>query len=470
MENFTCSTSRFGGDCCNQALSLIDRPSRGIAFPLNAEYPVKPSGAYAARPPTSALVWTGTIHSGMRFVTVCCFFLILSEACAQSATDLNSLYRQHRWFELRNAISESDASPFYRGAVECAFGELLKCEADLHEVAKSHSTTADRIAAHRILISAFFREGKYKAALSEADALLALDPDDADIKSDHPLLQILGEFSDQQAESHGNSVLKIDEHGLPVVINGKSATYWFDTGANLSVLSESEARRLNLVPRSVQTTVGVMTGAKVGFRIALAESLQIGNSTLKNVVFLVFPDEQQPFSSLPQESRGLLGMPVLLVLGQISFGSDRQFEIISKENGNSLVRPNLCFDGKTPLALVEYKNRQLTFTLDTGASSTDLYPPFAIAFPEVLRRGQTRVSKMEGVGSTQNLESAVLPSVKLKVDHFPLVLRPATVLLKENGESSRFFHGNLGIDLLMQPRKVVLDFRTMRLSAGARKK
>ena len=407
----------------------------------------------------------------MRFASIFLCLLLTSAVFAQqAASDLQSLYRRHSWFELRDSVARIGGPAFYRGAVECAFSQLSKCEADLHGVVESHSSVADAIEAHRILVSAYFRTGMYRAALSEADALLSLDPNDPDMKSDRPLLALLGQSADQAAQTTGDAVLKIQEHGLPVEINGKSATYWFDTGANLSVVSDSEARRLGLLTRAVETKAGVMTGAKIQFRVAIAGDVQIGNSHLRNVAFLIFSDDQQPFGSLPQDSRGLLGMPVLLALGRVSFGRDRRFEItMAKDIETSTTHPNLCFDGKNPVAEVEYADRAISFTLDTGATRTDLYPPFAAAFPELMRGGKKHQSKMEGLGSTEELTSVILPTVKLKIDHFLADDRPANVLLEENGESSKFFFGNLGIDLLMQPRMTTLDFRSMRLSVHANK-
>jgi clan AA aspartic protease (TIGR02281 family) len=265
--------------------------------------------------------------------------------------------------------------------------------------------------------------------------------------------------------SKAHSVLKLHEHGLPIAINGKAATYWFDTGANLSVITESEAKRFGLSIQAVESKAGVMTGAEVGFRIAVAKNVQIGDFHLKNVAFLVFSDQQQPFNTLPRASRGLIGMPVLLALERVSWGRDRRFEITPTQPSPNTAQSNLCFDGKTAVALVEYNRRTLSFTLDTGASNTDLYPPFAAAFPELLQNGKREFYKMQGVGSTENLESVVLPNVEFRIDQYLVALRPATVLLKQNGESSRFFYGNLGIDLLMQPHKTTLDFKNMRLAA-----
>jgi hypothetical protein len=47
-----------------------------------------------------------------------------------------------------------------------------------------------------------------------------------------------------------------------------------------------------------------------------------------------------------------------------------------------------------------------------------------------------------------------------------VVLHPAKVLLKETTGSSKFFDGNLGMDLLTQGRKTTIDFRWMTLTSN----
>ncbi len=398
-------------------------------------------------------------------VLTCLLLIAPCFGAERNSPDLKSFYTGHLWFQLRDAIAGSRAPVFYQGVMECAFNRLPRCQKILRVLLNSHPPVEEAVEAHRILASAYFREGKYKTALEQADALLALQPDDADMKGDRPLLTILSSFSDQVVTSKAHSVLNLDEHGLPIVINGAHATYWFDTGANLSVMSESEAKRLGLSIQAVETKAGVMTGAEVRFRVAVAESVQVGGFHLKNVAFLVFPDDQQPFTNLPENSRGLIGMPVLLALGKLSFGQDRRFEISPKKASVRIAGANLCFDGKNPVAQIKYENRELGFTLDTGASNTDLYPPFAAAFPGLLRTGEKKSYKMQGVGSTEELDSVVLPSVEFTIDGFAVALRPATLLLKQSGESSKFFYGNLGVDLLMQPSKTTLDFTNMKLVA-----
>ena len=53
---------------------------------------------------------------------------------------------------------------------------------------------------------------------------------------------------------------------------------------------------------------------------------------------------------------------------------------------------DLCFDGILPVAQIEFGNRSLAFVLDTGVTNTDLYPPFAAAFPDLICNSAKRDS------------------------------------------------------------------------------
>jgi hypothetical protein len=114
---------------------------------------------------------------------------------------------------------------------------------------------------------------------------------------------------------------------------------------------------------------------------------------------------------------------------------------------------------------IRYDHRGLAFTLDTGASNTDLYPPFAAAFPELIRSAvRTDSYKMEGVGGAKYMQAAILKSLKLSIGGFPVTLKSADVLLKPTTATSKFFDGNLGIEPYQQARKTTFDFQTMTLT------
>jgi hypothetical protein len=106
-----------------------------------------------------------------------------------------------------------------------------------------------------------------------------------------------------------------------------------------------------------------------------------------------------------------------------------------------------------------------TFVLDTGATNTDLFPPFAAAFPELISKAtRTNSYKTEGIGSVKYINAAILPSLSLSISGFPITLHNADVLLEPTGELSNFVAGNLGIDLLQQAHKMTFNFGKMTLT------
>ena len=378
-------------------------------------------------------------------------------------TSLKSLYDGHRWFELRDFVGKGGASAFYQGAVACAFNDLRRCDKKLRAVFSSAPRSDEAVEAHRILASAYFTHGKYKKALAQVDAILALRPTDSDALSGRPVITILAESPDQEfARRH--STVELRDGGLPFSINGVQATYWFDTGAELSVLSESEAKHFGLRIHPAPVKVGDLNGTQVDTRIAVADELSIGSIRLKYVAFLVLPDNQPPFNEQSPGSRGLIGIPVLLAFERFAWGADKKFEI-SPSSNKSVPHADLCFDGNHPVVQVRYDNRTVAFALDTGASNTDLYPPFAAAFPDLIRSAaKTNSYKMEGVGGAKYMEAATLESLKFSIGGFPVTLKSAGVLLKPTTDSSKFFAGNLGIDLLQQAHKTTFDFKAMTLT------
>lgn len=395
----------------------------------------------------------------LSFLLFCC--------CLSARTDeanLKSLYDGHRWFELRDAVEKQGASAFYQGAVACAFNDLSRCEKKFGEVFRSEAQSDDAVEAHRVLASAYLIRGKYKKALAQVDAILALKPSDSDALGGRPILAALAEFPDQEHSGRHASV-KLQDGGLPFSINGVRATYWFDTGAELSVLSESEAKRFGLKIIPTTGKAGDVNGTEVNTQIAVADELSIGAVRLKNVAFLVLPDSQPPFDQGSPGSRGLIGLPVLQALERFTWKSDETFEIGPESGDKNAPHAALCYDGNHPLVQIQYEGHGLAFVLDTGATNTDLFPPFAAAFPELIASAtKTDSYKMEGIGGAKYMDAAKLEAVKFSISGVPVTLKPAGVLLKPTSGSSKFFAGNLGIDLLQQAHERTFDFKKMTLT------
>lgn len=399
-----------------------------------------------------------------------CFFLIAprSFGAPDESLTLKSLYDAHRWFELRDAVAKGGAADFYEGAVACAFNRLGRCEKKLGAVIHSRPHSDEAYEAHDLLSNAYLRQGKYREALAQVDAILALRPSQADAQNVRPMLAALSQSPDQEVAHRSSATWQL-HGGLPVSIHGVPATFWFDTGAEVSILSELEAKRFGLRVQPVSTKIGVSTGETIALRVAVADQVSVGSFRLRNVAFLVFPDDQPPFSEgMPLGSRGLVGLPVLMAFrrfGGTGWGDNMKFEIGSKLSSPQAPHADMCFEGKNPVTQLQFENRSLMFSVDTGATNTDLNPAFAQAFPELIRTAEKTSSyKMEGVGSVRYLDAAILPSVPFSIGGFPVVLHHADVLLEQSVAGYKMFYGNLGNDLLKQARHVTFDFKAMTLT------
>jgi hypothetical protein len=407
---------------------------------------------------------------GMRASAACLGLLCLCHMCLaadQGRADLKLLYDSHQWFALREAVGKTDAPLFYRAVVACAFNGVRSCEKKSKAVVRSKPRSEQAYAAHSLLAALYLRSGQYRKTLSQVDEMLTLKPDDAEATSDRPLLVALSGSPDQSIGTRRSSRLILHREGadlgVPVSINGTPATYTFDTGANVSLLSESEAKRLGLTVRDVGSKMEVMTGARVSLRVAVADELAAGAFRVEHVAFLVFPDDQPPFNDLPLGARGIIGIPVLLAFQSFSWESDGSFEI--SRPPRNLSHSDLCFDAQMPVAEVKFENKRLSFSLDTGAEVTYLYPPFAAAFPALVKdQGKKESQKITGVSSSAQVESSTLPKLQLEIGGFATILRPAQVLLAQTTAGSKLFHGNLGMDLLTRARKTTVDFKSMTLT------
>ena len=58
-------------------------------------------------------------------------------------------------------------------------------------------------------------------------------------------------------------------------------------------------------------------GIPSAIRLAEAPDLRIGRIHLKNVAFGISPDGNEPFVGLPNDHKGVLGIPVLLALASL---------------------------------------------------------------------------------------------------------------------------------------------------------
>jgi hypothetical protein len=381
----------------------------------------------------------------------------------------------HQMFLLRDKVRRHPRSPdFYSAEVACAFNDTATCQERFGKVIASAPNSGEAKQVHHMLAYALLREGRYLRSLTEIDRLLAIDPNDSDANDTRPFFEALGHFPDQAIRENGTekATVLMDGGKLPLLINGRKASYFFDTGANLSTLSESEAIRLGMEIKEVRSggASADINGNRVSFRVTLANSLALGGVVLNNVAFLVSSNDQQPFASMEPGQRGLIGLPVLRAFGSMKWNREGQVEVDRSPRPANLAAANLCFEDLSLIAEASFEQHKLPFVLDTGAETTDLWPKFAEVARDLIRRfGNREFHTVTGMGGSQQFDSTSIPQVTLRLGGKCVILQPAHVLRTQQKAENRWFYGNLGIDLLGQAQDVTIDFRTMTIKLNSYK-
>jgi len=237
-------------------------------------------------------------------------------------------------FQIQERLAASNASLLCQGVADASFGRQAGAERELKQVIKRMPRSSDSFRAHETLTWMYFRTGRYRKANAQLEQMMAEKPDAEDAKSVHSLFAALAQFPEQKTVKSGPSEVRsetIDNNlFVPITVNGTSAIYIADTGANISVLCESEARRLGLKVMETTTRMSDISGtpSSMTMRVAEAPDLWIGNTHLKHVAFDIVPDANEPFVDLPQGHKGVLGISVLIALESFRVGNDNRFDIL----------------------------------------------------------------------------------------------------------------------------------------------
>jgi len=205
--------------------------------------------------------------------------------------------------------------------------------------------------------------------------------------------------------------------GANLTINGHATAFIFDTGANVSVMSEGQAVLLGLTVHEVNAKMNVATGAQISFRIADAETLNLGDVELKNVAFLVVADDAEPFVEMPKGQRGIVGLPVLLAVQTLRM-HDGKFDLAYKPAKYRRESANMCGYGPTFSVQLTHDAKPMNFALDTGAVHTDLYTQFATTFPSLMASGHKDTFTQKGIGSSEDFPIITLPSVSFDLANY----------------------------------------------------
>jgi predicted aspartyl protease len=396
----------------------------------------------------------------------------------EPSPSLHELYTSRRYFELRDAVKSSKGTSaetvFYRGTVQNKFNHPEASTKLLQDYLK-RTTGSKPISLHldsyEMLADNYVKTYQYKKASETYQAILSkfstrISPRrKQEYENVARLFGALKEVPAQTIRFDGDTTLRsTNKMGIqvPLSINGQSIPLIFDTGANLSVLIESLAKKLNLTLIDAPIDVANITGSKVRVRLGVASEVNIGNVSVRNAVFMVMPDRDMLVAP-GQQLQGVIGFPVISALKEISFARNGDITIpaVSTSEGAQ----NLCMEGLQPLVEGLYRDRRLIFAFDTGAGASFLYPPFYKAYTQEIRlHYPAATEKVTGVGGAKFIPAFRAKDITLQFAGRDAHFKFIKILTEHTVEGSRYFYGNIGQDLIKQFAKMTLNFEDMSLT------
>jgi predicted aspartyl protease len=253
-----------------------------------------------------------------------------------------------------------------------------------------------------------------------------------------------------------------------LVVNGVRGLWLLDTGANQSVVSRTFAQRLGVTLLQGVASVGSgLTGRKSSLRAAVLPTMQVGGAALTNVVLVVLDDENLRIGSGPDayQIEAVLGYPILKALGTVTFTRDEFLAGEAAEANGRGVR--MYMRGLTPAIECDVEGRSLLFTLDTGASSTDLSVRYYELFRAQADSWKTQSVETAGAGGSLKHDVYIQPRLVMKSGMNTVTLNDVSISPVHMNAGIDVLFGNLGQDFLDGFETFSLNFSTMTFSLGA---
>ena len=251
-------------------------------------------------------------------------------------------------------------------------------------------------------------------------------------------------------------------------INGMPADFIFDTGAGVNVITESLARKYNLVHLDAELDakgIEKQTGNYV-----IAKELKLGNIIVKDVPFLILSMESNNAEAdqYLMKMDLILGSELMLQLKDLTLDfKNNQITVPSIARGRSNEKPNICFSSTMNLltsAVIE--DTPLLIRIDTGDVSfgTLDYTFFKKNENVIKQISKKETLKLAGVGGINKTKCYQTPNLELYMGDNTVILPQIAVIADKNSQ----IKNNLGIKALMLFSKVRFNLVDFLLSTELR--
>lgn len=241
---------------------------------------------------------------------------------------------------------------------------------------------------------------------------------------------------------------------IPVEVNGITKDYIFDTGCSFgNFVSENYAEEVGL--KIISDSIPV-SGMNIGFvKLAIADSLKVGEIVYHNPIFMVAPPDKEVDSVFTFD--GVLGYHFIRDIKEVIIDNESKSYVFPYQISEG--EPNMFLSSNTPNVRIEYEGQPFDLVFDTGNVKSDLGNSFAQMFPEALSGLAEHESSRGGFGGVSQVKAVTLPKFSFSLSGRPVTLHN-TEVLKESAES-QLFSGSLGADFVLSFKRLIINYENM---------
>ena len=264
------------------------------------------------------------------------------------------------------------------------------------------------------------------------------------------------------------------EGEYPISIGGKSFFAQLDTGASVSLLSESAARDWGVTILDGTVTLHGYGGGGFSAHPGFIPVLQIGNAELHNVVVFVTADKNLYIAEIKRQTHALLGFPVASALGRLTFARDGTLTVTAHPASTTSGAAMWIGDGSLLVALgtvpvingdkLTGGTKERLFELDTGSGSTYFTDHYLAENRSRFSGEPSSVARLAGAGGIHEIPAYKTQRLPLFFDNTPVLSTGQHVLTQSQGGEAESYYGVIGQDILQLFSSYTLDFRNMRFS------
>jgi hypothetical protein len=192
----------------------------------------------------------------------------------------------------------------------------------------------------------------------------------------------------------------------------------------------------------------------------VADRMQVGNTELRDVAFLVVPNSD--FAMVPLGERGVIGISVAIAVGTFRWKDNREMVLRFPAEPFDLGSANLAYDADYPITRTEIDGRKVNLGVDSGGKETLLFPPFFDEFPEHIEKAHKGAAHWFSADGEVTKDAMLLPELRFNLGAFPVVLHESPALLSATIPQSERYEGPLGMDAMAQAAEITYDLRAMK--------